>query len=610
MAEEIMNFQYIVDLGARQFIQLSAAILAVGVVTRLFCRRRPHLEYVLWLLVVLKSLTPPIWSSPTGIFSLMNWERQRDSVSPKLSIAAISNASVDVSSEAIPPAEMPSGTPRLQIPRLVFAMWAAGGASLLLAFAARWLVLRRRIEMCSVPATSELGDMVDDLRKSLGIRRRMRLRLCNQPIGPAVFGIVRPILILPEEMLQYTGLRQIQPILAHEMLHLRRNDPLIFGLQFLSQAIWWFHPLVWWMNRKINRVREVCCDAEVLASRQCEPIDYAQMLIDLARRRRLLPITPSLGIRPVEITAQRLSHIMSAANGSHLRTPRRYWAAMAIGALALLPGAGVSPSRAADNDTQIPVSRPAEPGTGQASGIMAPEQRVRHFVAVVVGLDSLTCQGQQATIDRLPSLLERVPDREHTVLELAYSSGDVTIGQFNAVQSRLMDLVTRFGFEYLSLTGQHAADYKGGPDQIVVLPAAQPPQILPALTPARDSQLTHQLDFRLGQTQFLPGDSITITEVRGTSDALEVDGTYQVKGTYTLASLDHATLALSVSAKDSKNARGNWGAKQTVKITRGSGTFTLTDRMGCEGYPHVSFYTETGSVGGVYFGTGAWLLPQ
>jgi beta-lactamase regulating signal transducer with metallopeptidase domain len=605
-----MNLQHILDLGIRQFLQLSVAILAVGVVTRLFCRRRPHLEYVLWLVILLKSLTPPIWSSPTGIFSLMNLERQHDSVSPKPSVAAISNASVDISSEAISPAVMPSRTHRFQMAQLVFQMWAAGGASLILAFAARWLILRRRIETCSVPAPSELGEMVDDLRKSLGIRRRMRLRLCNQPIGPAVFGIVRPILILPEEMLNNTGLRQIQPMLAHEMIHLRRNDPLTFGLQILSQAIWWFHPLVWWMNRKINRVREVCCDAEVLAGRQCEPVDYAQMLIDLARRRRWLPITPALGIRPVEITAQRLSHIMSAPSASHLRTPWRYWAAMAICALAVLPGAGVSPSRAADDDGQIPTSRPAEPGTGQTSGIAVPEQRIRHFVAVVVGIDSLAFQGQPTRIDQLPTLLQSVPDRGHTVLELAYSSGDVTMRRFNEVQSQLMELVTQFGFEYLSMTGEHPSSYKGKPDRFVASPATQVANILPALTPAPNSQLTHPLDFRLGQTQFLPGDSITITEVRGTSDHFEVDGTYQVKGTYTLASVDHATLALSVSAKDSKNARGYWGAKQTVNITRGSGTFTLTERMGCEGYPHVSFYTETASIGGVYFGTGAWLLSQ
>ena len=52
-----------------QLWQVSVLILAVGLVTRLFCKKRPHLAYVLWLLVIIKCLTPPVWSSPTGVFS-------------------------------------------------------------------------------------------------------------------------------------------------------------------------------------------------------------------------------------------------------------------------------------------------------------------------------------------------------------------------------------------------------------------------------------------------------------------------------------------------------------------------------------------------------------
>ena len=52
-----------------QIWQVTALAAFVGVVTRLFCRRRPHLAYVLWMLVLLKCLTPPLWSSPTGCFS-------------------------------------------------------------------------------------------------------------------------------------------------------------------------------------------------------------------------------------------------------------------------------------------------------------------------------------------------------------------------------------------------------------------------------------------------------------------------------------------------------------------------------------------------------------
>src|SRR5580658_915549 len=52
-----------------QLWQVTALILAVWLVVRVTCRRRPHLAHLLWVLVILKCLTPPFWSSPTGVFS-------------------------------------------------------------------------------------------------------------------------------------------------------------------------------------------------------------------------------------------------------------------------------------------------------------------------------------------------------------------------------------------------------------------------------------------------------------------------------------------------------------------------------------------------------------
>jgi hypothetical protein len=192
---------------------------------------------------------------------------------------------------------------------------------------------------------------------------------------------------------------------------------------------------------------------------------------------------------------------------------------------------------------------------------------------------------------------------------LAYASDDVTMGAFSSVENRAEQLVSQLGFEYLSLVGQHSANTKGSSDEMIPTSASVGGafRVLSALTPAPDSQLTHVLQIQLGKTSVHPGDSLVITEVRGTSDKFEVDGTYQVKGTYTLTSHDTATLALSVTAKDPKNGWGNWGGKQTITIKKGSGTFTLTERMGCEGYPHVSFYGDGGDFGGVYFGTGSWI---
>ena len=51
-----------------QLWQVTVLIVAVGLLVRVLCRRRPHLAYVLWMVVIVKCLTPPLWSSPTGVF--------------------------------------------------------------------------------------------------------------------------------------------------------------------------------------------------------------------------------------------------------------------------------------------------------------------------------------------------------------------------------------------------------------------------------------------------------------------------------------------------------------------------------------------------------------
>jgi beta-lactamase regulating signal transducer with metallopeptidase domain len=600
-----MTSQAFFDLFVRQFVQLSILIVAAGLLSRIFCRRRPHLAYILWILVLIKSVTPPLWSSPIGVFS---WDdSHREMAAATGSNTALQPLSENLHIEAFSSVPM-FATAQTQIHRwsmvsITLGIWGFGCIAFVFGAALRWLILHRRIEKSSVEPSRELAEMIEGLCQSLGLRRRPRLRLCDAHIGPAVFGIFRPILVLPATILRNKDLDQLRPLLAHEIIHLRRRDPLAAGVQILSQAVWWFHPLVWWTNRNITRFRELCCDAEVIASLQCRPDDYAQTLIDVLRLRRMSG-SLSLGIRSAQVTAQRLDHIMTGPVWPHRHTPWRYWLLLTLCGLMLLPG-GQVPLHGGDTTT---ASTDAQNGTNPSTLPSQPQGQVVHFVRLVVDFQTITYQGRQIKLEQLPALLERVPDRGNTVLQVANASDELTMGRFNEVQFRCGQLVTEFGFKYLSYVGKQPPSSIGSPDRIVTPSASvAPTKILPALEPAPVSQLTRiQKFFWTGNEVFHPGDNIVITEVRGTSASFEVGATYQVKGTYTLASRSHATLCLSVTAKNPKDGWGQMGAKQTISITRGSGTFTLTERVPCEGYPHVSFYDETSSFGGVYFSIGPW----
>jgi WD40 repeat protein/tetratricopeptide (TPR) repeat protein len=135
---------------------------------------------------------------------------------------------------------------------------------------------------------------------------------------------------------------QIEPILAHELAHVRRGDAFACVLQTAAQVLWWFHPLVWWANRDMSRRREQCCDEEVLTGVGCSPAAYARCLVDVLEwecrrgRRRLLSAVP--GVRSAEMTTTRLEHIMDDAKRFHGRTPRWIWGVLALAMLLFLPG--------------------------------------------------------------------------------------------------------------------------------------------------------------------------------------------------------------------------------------------------------------------------------
>ncbi len=99
--------------------------------------------------------------------------------------------------------------------------------------------------------------------------------------APVTVGWLRPVVVLPESWSQWPA-AQLDAVLTHEHEHARRRDPLFQWLALLNRAVFWFHPLAWWLERRIAALAEEACDAVVLA-RGHDPRDYSKYLIDVAR---------------------------------------------------------------------------------------------------------------------------------------------------------------------------------------------------------------------------------------------------------------------------------------------------------------------------------------
>ena len=99
--------------------------------------------------------------------------------------------------------------------------------------------------------------------------------------APVTVGWLKPTVILPECWGKWPQ-AHLDAVLTHEREHARRRDPLVQWLALLNRALFWFHPLAWWLQCKLSALAEEACDAAVLA-RGHDPFEYSDYLLEIAR---------------------------------------------------------------------------------------------------------------------------------------------------------------------------------------------------------------------------------------------------------------------------------------------------------------------------------------
>jgi bla regulator protein BlaR1 len=125
-----------------------------------------------------------------------------------------------------------------------------------------------------------LGVGVFLLRLAIGTVRASRLT-SNSCVVPVTVGLLHPRIILPERSRDWPQ-AQLDAVLAHEGEHIRRRDPMFQWIALLNRAIFWFHPLAWWLERRLSGLAEEACDAAVITKGH-DPRDYSAYLLELAR---------------------------------------------------------------------------------------------------------------------------------------------------------------------------------------------------------------------------------------------------------------------------------------------------------------------------------------
>jgi uncharacterized protein (TIGR03435 family) len=156
------------------------------------------------------------------------------------------------------------------------------------------------------------GREVEALRRVenlAGVRKPIDVLLSPTSLEPGIFGIVRPVLVWPAGISEHLQDAHLEAILAHEMEHVRRQDNLAAAVHMVVEALFWFHPLVWWLGARMVEERELACDEEVLQL-VGQPQVYAESILKTCQFCLESPLACVSGITGAELK-KRIIRIMT-----------------------------------------------------------------------------------------------------------------------------------------------------------------------------------------------------------------------------------------------------------------------------------------------------------
>ena len=112
---------------------------------------------------------------------------------------------------------------------------------------------------------------------------------------PGVFGLLRPVLLLPEGLTDSLAPEQFQAIVAHELRHVQYRDNITAALHMWVETLFWFHPIVWWIGAMLMNERERDCDEAVLRQ-GTRPGEYARGIVHVCQTyiESALPRAPGI----------------------------------------------------------------------------------------------------------------------------------------------------------------------------------------------------------------------------------------------------------------------------------------------------------------------------
>jgi beta-lactamase regulating signal transducer with metallopeptidase domain/Tol biopolymer transport system component len=383
-------------------IVASVVICLILVLQKLLGRRLgPRWSHALWLVLLLRMVLPWTPPSPVSLFRLVPASLLSDAARDITDSSPHTDAlraidSVGLTETTTVAARTPAGTPdgptkpraqeitrtahpsiplRAGLRRMLPLLWLVGAVLLAGHLAASnfalWRIIKREHPLTEQP----ILELFEQCKTQMGVQTIVALVSSERVRTAALFGFVRPRLLMPRQMLDTATPQEMRYVFLHELAHLKRHDIYLGWLTSLLQVLHWFNPLVWFAFYRMRSDRELACDALVLTRTKAEEShDYGRTMVGLLGRfscARPLPAMAGI-LESKSQLKRRITMIAQFKNNSYRWSPLAVTLVVVL-SCASLPDAGsrkaAQPSAA--NPTGVSASQ-AEETTGLAPDRNAP----------------------------------------------------------------------------------------------------------------------------------------------------------------------------------------------------------------------------------------------
>jgi beta-lactamase regulating signal transducer with metallopeptidase domain len=341
--------------------QTTLFVLVVSVAAFTLRRGPARMRHNFWLLASAKFIVPAVLfvflAQGIGIDSLPIFRRAPPAEQSALLLTGVTEPATAIALDYEVTVIANPSDDHKQVYFALTAVWLAG---CLVMLSVRAIRRRQFVDSLRLGRRLQKGrewQALECARTTLGLQADIGLVISPLKIEPAAWGVWRPLVVMPESIAGQLDDEELEAIMLHELVHIQRRDNLIGNLQLIVCALLWFHPLVWFISRRLFDEREQACDERVMEV--CgAPEAYASSILKVVRFCFGWKVAGVTGAAGGSNLRRRIENIMTIGNKERgSGAPSGLLAsALVVIALLVLVGAGVYSKAQGRNSSDLEVA--------------------------------------------------------------------------------------------------------------------------------------------------------------------------------------------------------------------------------------------------------------